>query len=165
MARLDDLTGRRFGKLLVQERAGSRRTGALWRCLCDCGNVALVQGTNLRNSHTTSCGHVESAPLSERFWPKVLKGDGCWEWQGARTPKGYGLIRLDGGLVYAHRVSWLLAKGDPGELHVLHHCDNPCCVRPDHLFTGTRADNMQDMVRKGRWGNQTRKGAADAIPA
>jgi hypothetical protein len=152
------MTGRRFGQLLVQEQAGSRRTGLLWRCLCDCGTETIVQGTNLRNGHTQSCGHQEPQALPERFWAKVLKGDHCWEWQGAKTPKGYGCLRTDGELEYAHRISWRLAYGDPGELHVLHHCDNPKCVRPDHLFLGTRSDNMQDMVRKDRWGNQTRKG-------
>lgn len=157
MAGLIDLTGQRFSRLVVQERAGSRRTGLLWRCVCDCGQTTVVQGTNLRNGHTKSCGHAETEPLADRFWEKVAKGEGCWEWQGASIPKGYGCITVDRRTVYAHRVSWLLAHGDPGDLHVLHSCDNPRCVRPEHLFLGTRSDNMQDMVRKDRWGNQTRR--------
>lgn len=98
-------------------------------------------------------------PLVERFWEKVDKSDDCWVWtanctKGRNGEKRYGLIsagRRGEGMLYAHRVSWELHFGQiPESLRVLHRCDNPQCVRPDHLFVGTQADNMADMVEKGR---------------
>lgn len=88
----------------------------------------------------------------ERFWTKVLRGEGCWEWLGYRQPNGYGMIsQSHTSQVYAHRVAWVIKYGPiPEDMCVLHRCDNPSCVRPDHLFLGTRAENHQDMVKKGR---------------
>lgn len=99
-----------------------------------------------------------TADLAESFWEKVEKrqGDACWVWLSARDPNGYGRLTVfdaaKGGYRprLAHRVAFSLTRGDPGDLCVLHKCDNPPCVRPDHLFLGTRADNMADCVQKGR---------------
>jgi hypothetical protein len=73
-------------------------------------------------------------------------------WQACRDPNGYGQIRLTKGIChYTHRISWELSFGKiPRGKLVCHHCDNPPCVRPDHLFLGTHKDNIQDMIRKGR---------------
>ena len=67
-------------------------------------------------------------------------------------PQGYGLIkRKDGAQLRAHRVAYELAYGEiPSGLFVCHHCDNPCCIRPSHLFLGSHDENMADMVIKGR---------------
>lgn len=85
-----------------------------------------------------------------RFWEKVEKTDTCWLFHSSLA-KGYGRFAIDSQVYLAHRVSYLIATGDdPGPLMVLHRCDNPRCVRPDHLFLGTRADNNKDMFTKGR---------------
>jgi hypothetical protein len=91
----------------------------------------------------------------ERFWSKVSKGVGCWSWTGGIDSSGYGVIvvrsiRPRTCSERAHRVAWMLFFGDPGSLCVLHRCDNRVCVRPDHLFIGTRHDNNTDRERKGR---------------
>lgn len=95
-------------------------------------------------------------PLADRFDEKVDRTPGhgpwgdCHVWTGAHA-KGYGQILVaHGKRGRAPRVAWFLATGEWPELHVLHRCDNPPCVRVDHLFLGTPADNTADMVAKGR---------------
>lgn len=94
-------------------------------------------------------------PIASRFWPKVQVTPGCWLWQGHRNERGYGKLSSRHGRGYsperAHHVAWELAYGPPPRgLCVLHRCDVRHCVRPDHLFLGTVADNQTDMARKGR---------------
>jgi hypothetical protein len=88
---------------------------------------------------------------AERFWSKVEKGPGCWEWLGSRNPDGYGHFGLGGAIVGAHRVAAAIAGMQLGKgLEVMHACDNPGCVNPGHLEVGTHKHNMQDAHRKGR---------------
>lgn len=83
-----------------------------------------------------------------RFWAHVEKTPTCWLWH---SEKRYGLFYTNSQQWGAHRFSWTLANGPiPDGLWVLHHCDNPPCVRPDHLFVGTGVDNRRDCVAKGR---------------
>ena len=92
-----------------------------------------------------------------RFWSHVNKTEGCWEWTAARTgSNNYGRFKLRGKPFTAHRLSYIIAHGPiPDGLKVLHRCDNPACVRPDHLWLGTHQDNMDDKVRKNRhWVNR-----------
>lgn len=88
---------------------------------------------------------------AERFWRSVDKtdADGCWLW---RCVSGkYGQFTVNGRNIGAHRASWAMHFGPiPDGVFVCHRCDNPRCVRPDHLFLGTHGDNMADMVAKGR---------------
>lgn len=95
-------------------------------------------------------------PEAERFWARVTKTPGCWLRSGASAgPSGYAVFRRarHGAMVYAHRYSWETAYGAvPQGLNVLHRCDTPRCVRPDHLFVGTQQDNVDDMMAKGRDG-------------
>jgi HNH endonuclease len=99
-----------------------------------------------------------SKPLIERFLPKVGITDGCWEWQGVKDPCGYGRLtigsRTDGTrqpAACAHRVAYEMWVGEvPDDSHVLHKCDNPACVRPDHLWLGSNADNIRDRDQKRR---------------
>lgn len=135
------------------------------------------------NAHSLCHGHLRQSkqpgraltPIirgqtsEQRFWAKVNK-DGptqanmespCWEWTGCRNQDGYGHIAISGAVIGAHRHSFILANGPLPELPgahaacVLHRCDNPPCVRPDHLFLGTQGENIADMMQKCR-ANQLR---------
>lgn len=98
--------------------------------------------------------------VAERLWASVDKGGPtpehrpelgpCWVWTGGKDHNGYGSLQMDGRAQYAHRVAWQLEYGSPEGLFVLHSCDNPSCVRVEHLFLGTQAENMADKVRKSR---------------
>lgn len=89
------------------------------------------------------------------FWSKVDRSGGpdtCWTWTGAVTSKWhYGCFSLGKGQVRgAHKIAWLLTNGDTNGLCVLHRCDNRVCCNPGHLFLGTKQDNSDDKVQKGR---------------
>lgn len=103
-------------------------------------------------------------PVADRFWEKVNKNgpivssvdSQCWIWTDHLTKDGYGKFYAGKGKSrYAHRTAWELANGDPGSFCVLHKCDNPACVRTDHLFLGTQTDNMRDMHDKCRGSHAT----------
>jgi len=87
---------------------------------------------------------------------KINFESGCWEWAKGCDQKGYGIIWADGKTLKAHRLSWIIHYGEipaSDSYHgtmVCHHCDNPRCVNPEHLFLGTAQDNNDDMVNKKR---------------
>jgi hypothetical protein len=98
-----------------------------------------------------------SMPILDRFSLSVGQTEGCWLWLGALNSQGYGRFPLKGRRPLAHRLSYMLAHGSiPDGLDVCHHCDNPPCVRPDHLFLGTASENIQDAIRKGRFTGRPR---------
>lgn len=89
--------------------------------------------------------------VKQRLLEKVEKTDACWLWTGAKNKDGYGQLFVDGIAKSTHRISWEVHHGAiPDGLHVLHKCDNPPCVNPDHLFLGTNQDNVVDRESKGR---------------
>lgn len=101
--------------------------------------------------------------VARRFWAKVDVTDGCWLWVGARSDFGYGNFSVRGRPTRSHRVMWEWVRGPiPDGLCVLHKCDVPACVRPGHLFLGTKADNTADMMRKGRNRQNPARGDAAA---
>lgn len=102
---------------------------------------------------------TESLSFKEwlRFWSFVEKGVKCWNWTAVRHHSGgYGIIRWRGVKTHAHRLSYQMSVGPVAtDLYVLHKCDNPACVRPDHLFTGDQDANMQDRKNKGHYRAKT----------
>ena len=90
-------------------------------------------------------------PVVDRFLKHVNKTETCWLWTGGKDKDGYGLIRIKGKLIRAHRASWELFCGPiPDGLDALHKCDNPPCVNTDHLYLGTNMQNVQDRVDRKR---------------
>lgn len=106
------------------------------------------------------------ADEQHRFWAFVSKSDGCWLWIGGKDRHGYGKFTV--GLKrngtqktkLAHRVAWMYAHGTMPQRNLLHRCDNPQCVRPDHMFVGTQKDNLMDAAQKGRTARGERNGMA-----
>lgn len=103
--------------------------------------------------------------LADRFWAKVVKSDGCWKWIGTKHQFGYGMIRDEQSIkITASRASWLIHFGEiPEGMYICHHCDNPECTNPEHLFLGTPSDNNNDKEKKGRGTRTLNQDQNDAI--
>lgn len=131
-----------------------------------CGKYYEGRGKEFCSKHCSNTRiypkKIESIQeIMNRFFDKVQKSDdpiGCWRWTGYRNKKGYGQFRLNGKMVSAHRVAYMLAHSMdsiPEGMCILHNCDNPECTNDDHLYLGTNQDNMYDRDRKGRQSHQS----------
>lgn len=98
---------------------------------------------------------IKTIMTHARFWRNVkivpyANSNQCWEWQASKLPNGYGIASIgNGDTMLAHRYVASMSQ-DITDNVVMHSCDNPACVRPDHLVVGTQKDNMKDMINKGR---------------
>ena len=158
----------------VASPAPKRRCRCIDRCLRPAGMVhgcaqhlaSFIDGTHEKilqpppphepPKRTPITIPIPSGIDAQRFWRKVVRSPGCWEWKAGTQPEGYGRFKIGGRLYSAHRVAYTLAKGPipVGEgyhgIEVMHSCDNPRCCRPDHLVLGTNQDNAKDMAAKRR---------------
>jgi len=130
---------------------------------CIRGTVFMVSGVipiaeKPLDDHESFSGFSCDGGFMERFWNKVNKSGKCWEWTAGKDSKGYGLFKLNGKMVLAHRRSWILTNGEiPLGMGILHKCDNPSCVNPKHLFIGNHQTNMADRDLKERGRNIIKK--------
>ena len=137
----------------------------MWKRICpNCGKelfysceCALNRALH-RNNLCYWCAKKDSRTLSERFWCKVQKQtEGCWIWTANCNQKGYGLFIFNKRNYSSHRISWELHNGPiPKGMQVCHHCDNPPCVNPSHLFLGNPESNTHDAIQKDRLSKKIR---------
>lgn len=139
-------------------------------CECGCGEPApIAKQSDSRLGYVRGGpkrfvpGHQsrgQFAPPEVRFWANVHKTDTCWLWTGVSDKDGYGIIFADGKPMKAHRYSYQLHNGSiPDGLWILHHCDTPACVNPNHLYAGTVIENVRDCVERGRTTTGDRNGS------
>ena len=120
-----------------------------------CGREFKYEPANRPGCYCSRACHHNACrdTVEERFWKHINKTDTCWEWTGTLY-RGYGRMRLNDkrrSRITVHRFSWELHNGPiPDGMLICHHCDNRCCVRPDHLFLGTHSDNALDSSSKNR---------------
>jgi hypothetical protein len=144
------------------------------KCLpgCTCGrHVSYIRTADHRAAISQRRKGIALRPLAERFWDKVDKRgeDECWLWTGAFYVQGYGKLyagrNAKGSTIFyrAHRVSWELANGRsaPDGLYVLHSCDNPPCVNPQHLRVGTGTENIGDRTDRKRGKEHRQRGESN----
>lgn len=105
-----------------------------------------------RTKHLWKIGkHRKISPILDRFWKNVKRTSYCWEWIGSKDKDGYGRFSRSHNIsVRAHRFSYELHKQPSMGFLILHHCDNPSCVNPDHLYAGNFQDNADDKSKRKR---------------
>jgi hypothetical protein len=109
-------------------------------------------------AHMNPFGHPRAlVPIKERLDAQTMKTEVCWIWMGFKGKTGYGVMSYRNRRVMVHRIAWAVSHSDDSwflrredDKKILHRCDFPPCVNPDHLFVGTQRDNQRDCVKKGR---------------
>jgi hypothetical protein len=169
MGTLIDLTGQKFGKLYVISKCKTAKYingEILWNCICSCEKKTkiIVCGSQLRGGRKKSCGcywkptdteYLRKLHIKLIENSKLISSTQCIEYTGFRDKNGYGKICVTRNgkerAIPVSRISWQIYKGPiPSGMLVCHHCDNPACIRIEHLFLGTSQDNITDKIHKDR---------------
>jgi hypothetical protein len=140
-------------------------SGAMVRAILD----GRKNGGRIRKIYPLDAlNQADEQHLANRIMNGVvaINKNGCWIW-GRTTSEGYASMTILGKTKRVHRVAWSITRGKliPSDMCVCHKCDNPICVNPEHLFLGTRSDNMRDMVSKGRHGGPPPSAPGSSNPA
>jgi len=158
-----ELAGKRFGKLTVIEFSHvARNRNLYWKCKCVCGKEKNIKSSHLTSGAITSCGKGEcnksvglirnpkGKPVKEITWE--VNENGCWICTShAPNSEGYPRIGINKKRIYLSRYMYEKYKGEfPKGYDMCHKCDTPMCINPDHLFPGTRKDNVNDCIQKDR---------------
>ncbi len=122
-----------------------KRTKTKFAKNCARCNKEMIGTKNSLTSKEYCSFECYQSPLGERWENLVTKDNGCWLWKGAKNEMGYGVIRDGEKLLLAHRVALRLKLGSDFDGFACHTCDNPSCVKPEHLYIGTHEDNMRDL--------------------
>ena len=165
MGRACEYKRKRIGFLTVIEKLPQKdRWGAvLWKCKCDCGNETILNSGVISREGVISCSircpvRVESNQIKNFLKKRVVAKNDCWIWAGSRDKDGYGNYLFGR---KAHRFSYETFKGEiPLGKFVLHKCDTPSCVNPEHLFLGDAKENAEDCVKKKRNSRGEKNGSA-----
>lgn len=151
------LVGLRFDSFSVESISFKEKHAYYYRCVCDCGRIKDIRGESLSRDKFKKCDCTKSIEWMNRQYDSLFKNisineSGCWLWTGSSDKNGYGIFpngRID---QRAHRASYKLMIGPiNGELWVLHKCDVPGCVNPEHLYLGNVKDNVRDALERGRF--------------
>lgn len=148
-----------IGNFTVKERCKQKKyKKSTFICICMCGNERMIAGIDLVTKRYKSCGCLIdfNHPNYEKFFKEKfysqtkLMENSCLIWTGVKR-SGYGRINYKGKTFTCTRLVWVWEKGEiPAGFYLCHKCDNPACVNIDHLFLGTKKDNMKDCIEKGR---------------
>ena len=170
-----EISGTRLTPLRLVKLAKKQGSNFAYECACSCGKSTVQPISGIRRGRIKSCGCAwadrrppyTDVEFKKAFFEKVKKSgaDKCWNWLAYVNDDGYGIVGFKGKSIGAHRASWWIRHGvlPKRPICVLHSCDNPRCVNPNHLWLGTQADNVIDCARKGRIRLGDRRGEKSPI--
>jgi len=154
--------GDKIGMWTILEKSSVKKKsrGLHFLCKCDCGMERIVRKQCLIEGNSNSCGCKKYGPVKDKIFNNIKKNEnGCWEWTGGLSARGYASMHYEGKRTPLHRLSYILFRGPiPNDKLACHTCDNKKCINPDHIYIGTHKTNFRDAKERNRL--RTRRGSA-----